>query len=85
MSMDKSIVGYIVSSLEAWRENEKVGEEIRAMKGAIEEVLINDIEPALEVIFELIEKFEDDKELGTELRKLYIPLKIYYEDKTITL
>ena len=85
MSMDKSIVGYIVSSLEAWRENEKVGEEIRAMKGAIEEVLINDIEPALEVIFELIEKFEDDKELGTELRKLYIPLKIDYEDKTITL
>jgi hypothetical protein len=85
MSMDKSIVGYIVSSLEAWRENEKVGEEVRAMKGAIEEQLINDIEPALEVIFELIENFEDNKELGTQIRKIYIPLKSHYESKTITL
>ena len=80
--MDKKIIGFILSSLESWRENYKVGEEVRSMKMAIEDYLINDIEPALEVIFELIEKFEDDKELGTELRKIYIPLKSHYEDKT---
>ena len=85
MSMDRRIIGYVVSSLETWRENEKVGEEIRAMKDAIEFQLINDIDPPLEAILDLINNFQDDLELGRQLRKVYIPLKVIYEDKTITL
>ena len=85
MSMDRRIIGYVVSSLETWRENEKVGEEIRAMKDAIEFQLINDIDPPLEAILDLINNFQEDLELGRQLRKVYIPLKVIYEDKTITL
>jgi hypothetical protein len=83
--MDKAIVGYVVSSLEVWRENEKVGEEVRLMQEAIENHLITELEPALEVILDLIDKYPDDKELGSQLRKIYIPLKVHYEGKTITL
>lgn len=85
MSMDRSIIGYIVSSLEAWRENEKVGEEVRAMKDAIELQLINNIDPPLEAVLDLINNYPEDIALGRQLRKVYIPLKVIYEDKTITM
>ena len=85
MSMDKSIVGYIVSSLETWRENEKVGEEVRALKNAITNHLINDMDTVLEAIYNIIEENDEDLELGKAIRKVYIPLKVYYEDKTVTL
>lgn len=83
--MDKEIVGYIVSSLETWREHVKVGEEVRALKPTIDELTINDSYPTLEAILTLIDNFPDDFELGQQMRKIYIPLKVYYEDKTITL
>ena len=83
--MEKDIVGYIVSSLEAWRDNEKVGEEVRMLQPKIDELTINDYYPTLEAILTLIDNFPDDFQLGQQMRKIYIPLKVYYEDKTITL
>ena len=83
--MDKSIVGYIVSSIEAWRDNEKLGEEVRELQSAIENQLINEPEPVLEAVISLIDNFDDNVDLGLQIRRIYIPLKVYYENKTITL
>jgi hypothetical protein len=83
--MDKSIVGYIVSSTEAWRDNEKLGEEIRTLQSAIETQLINEYEPVLDAVLKLIDNYDNNTDLGIQIRRIYIPLKVYYEDKTITL
>jgi hypothetical protein len=85
MSMDKSIVGYIVSSTEAWRDNEKLGEEVRILQSAIEDQLINEYEPVLDAVLKLIDNYDDNTDLGIQIRRIYIPLKVYYENKTITL
>ena len=80
--MDKKIIGFILSSLETWKENYKVGEEVRALESQINFLLIIDIDPVLEFLQHLIEKYKDDEMLGKQIRRNYIPLKLYYEDKT---
>jgi hypothetical protein len=81
--MDKTLVSYIVSSIECWGENQKIGEEIRELKSNIYNHLTEVDDPVLEVIYELIFKYSDNERLGYEIRKIYIPLKFYVNDKTI--
>ena len=80
--MDKKMIGFILSSLETWKENDKVGEEVRLLESEINFLLIIDIDPVLEFLQHLIEKYKDDEMLGKQIRKNYIPLKLYYENKT---
>lgn len=81
--MNKTLVSYIVTSIECWTDNEKIGEEIRELKSNIYNQLIEDVDPVLEVIYDLIFKYSDNERLGYEIRKIYIPLKFYVNDKTI--
>jgi len=80
--MDKKIIGFILSSLETWKENYKVGEEVRELESEINFQLMIDIDLVLEFLQHLIEKYKDDEMLGKQIRRNYIPLKLYYEDKT---
>ena len=79
--MNKTLIAYIVSSIECWKDNELIGEEIRALKSNIETQLILTDDAVLEVIYHLILKYGCNKELGYQIRKIYIPLKFYIYDK----
>jgi hypothetical protein len=78
--MNKDIVGYILSSIECWGENKKIGEEVRMLETNIVNQLINVDDSVLDAIYDLICKYPDDYDLGYQIRKVYIPLKFYMND-----
>lgn len=79
--MELEIISSIVDSLETWKDPSKIGEEVRSMKDAIRQKSENDIDPVMEGLYQMIDLFEDDYQLGKAIRKIYIPLKVIVNDK----
>jgi methenyltetrahydromethanopterin cyclohydrolase len=81
--MDTEIIEQVVISIEAWKEYEKIGEEVRAMEETISKEAENNIDPVMEFLLEVIRKY-DDYDLGKILRGVYIPLKLIIDDSENT-
>jgi len=79
--MELEIISSIVDSLETWKDPSKIGEEVRSMKDAIRQKSENDIDPVMEGLYQMIDLFEDDYQLGKAIRQIYIPLKVIVNDK----
>jgi methenyltetrahydromethanopterin cyclohydrolase len=77
--METEIIEQVVISIEAWKEYEKIGEEVRAMEETISKEAENNIDPVMEFLLEVIRKY-DDYDLGKILRGVYIPLKLIIDD-----
>ena len=78
--METEILEQVVISIEAWRDFEKVGEEVRAMEDTIREKVENNIDPVMEALLDMIQSNKNDYDLGKILRAIYIPLKIIIND-----
>ncbi len=78
--METEILEQIIISLESWKDHEKVGEEVKAMEEAIRDKFHNNLDPVMDALLELIEKSENDYQLGKVLRTIYIPLKVIVND-----
>jgi methenyltetrahydromethanopterin cyclohydrolase len=81
--MDTEIIEQVVISIEAWKEYEKIGEEVRAMEETISKEAENNIDPVMDFLLEVIRKY-DDYDLGKILRGVYIPLKLIIDDSENT-
>ena len=82
MNMDTEIINQIVVSLETWVGHpDKVGGEVRPMSDAMIEQNINDIDPIMDALLQIIEQNPNDSDLGKAIRRIYIPLKIIADDK----
>ena len=81
--METEIIEQVVISIEAWKDYEKIGEEVRAMEEAISKEAENKIEPVIEFLLEVIRK-HNDYDLGKILRAVYIPLKVIIDDSPDT-
>ena len=81
--METEIIEQVVISIEAWKDYEKIGEEVRAMEEAISKEAENKIEPVIEFLLDVIRKY-NDYDLGKILRGVYIPLKVIIDDSPDT-
>ena len=81
--MDTEIIEQVIISIEAWKDYEKIGEEVRAMENTISEQLENNNDAILEFLLTIIRTY-DDYTLGKILRGVYIPLKIVIDDSQDT-
>lgn len=82
MDLDKEIIYYILTSTEIWKDDTKLGEEIRNLQSSIVLYLKTDVNNVLKNILDLIEIFEEDEILGRLIREIYNELRYYYEDTT---
>jgi methenyltetrahydromethanopterin cyclohydrolase len=81
--METEIIEQVVISIEAWKDYEKIGEEVRAMEETISKEAENNIDPVMDFLLEVIRKY-DDYDLGKILRGVYIPLKLIIDDSQNT-
>jgi methenyltetrahydromethanopterin cyclohydrolase len=81
--MESEIIEQVVISIEAWKDYEKIGEEVRAMEETISKEAENNIDPVMDFLLEVIRKY-DDYDLGKILRGVYIPLKLIIDDSPDT-
>ena len=81
--METEIIEQVVISIEAWKEYEKIGEEVRAMEETISKEAENNIDPVMDFLLEIITKY-NDYDLGKILRGVYIPLKLIIDDSPDT-
>lgn len=81
--MDTEIIEQVVISIEAWKDYEKIGEEVRAMEEAISKEAENNIDPVMDFLLDIIRKY-DDYNLGKILETVYIPLKLIIDDSENT-
>jgi len=81
INMETELLNQIVHSLETWRDPEIVGEEVRAMNDAIEERYSKSLDPIMEALLEIIQTNPNDSDLGSAIRRIYIPLKLQVNGK----
>jgi len=81
--MDTEIIEQVVISIEAWKDYEKIGEEVRAMEEAISKEAENNIDPVMDFLLDVIRKY-NDYDLGKILETVYIPLKLMIDDSENT-
>jgi hypothetical protein len=81
--METEIIEQVVISIEAWKDYEKIGEEVRAMEETISKEAENNIDPVMDFLLEIITKY-NDYDLGKILRGVYIPLKLIIDDSPDT-
>jgi hypothetical protein len=81
--MDTEIIEQVVISIEAWKDYEKIGEEVRAMEEAISKEAENNIDPVMDFLLDVIRKY-NDYDLGKILEAVYIPLKLIIDDSENT-
>ena len=77
--MKKELLLYIITSVDYWELDNKIGEEVRMLEENIKDLCINREEPVLEYILMLIEDYLSDKDLGREIKSIYIPILIAYD------
>ena len=77
--MKKELLLYIITSIDYWELDSKIGEEVRMLEENIKTLCINREEPVLEYILMLIEDYLSDKDLGREIKSIYIPILIAYD------
>jgi hypothetical protein len=81
--MDTEIIEQVVISIEAWKDYEKIGEEVRAMEETISKEAENNIDPVMDFLLDVIRKY-NDYDLGKILETVYIPLKLMIDDSENT-
>jgi len=81
--METEIIEQVVISIEAWKDYEKIGEEVRAMEEAISKEAENNIDPVMDFLLDVIRKY-NDYDLGKILETVYIPLKLMIDDSENT-
>lgn len=77
--MNKTILFFILNAIENNPNNQSLGEEVRALKSTLVQCLTASYDSVLRDIFDLINQTPNDYELGTVVRRLYIPLKLYVD------
>jgi hypothetical protein len=82
--METEILEQIIISIEAWDDLEKIGEEVRPLEDAIRSYTLNDIDPVMEALLEMIQDYPDDYDLGRVIKSIYIPIKVILNDPTNT-
>ena len=76
--MKKEILFFIITGIDYWKDEAKLGEEIRMLYKNLYNLCINQNEPVLEYIVELIENNLSNKDLGREIKEIQIPILIAY-------
>lgn len=82
--MKSEILEQVVISIEAWDDLQTIGEEVRCLEEAIKSKTLNDIDPVMEALLDLIVSYPNDYDLGRMIKALYIPIRIILNDKTNT-
>jgi hypothetical protein len=77
--MKKDLLFFILTGINLWDDDAKLGEEIRMLYENIQDLCINRTEPVLEYISMQIEDNLSNKELGREIKSIYIPILIAYD------
>ncbi len=76
--MKKEILFFILTGIDFWKEDEKLGEEVRMLYNNIYNLCINRDEPVLGYIYELIEDNLSNRDLGREIKGIQIPILVAY-------
>ena len=76
--MKKDILFFIITGIDYWEDEAKLGEEIRMLYNNLYNLCINQNEPVLEYIYQLIEDNLSNKDLGREIKEIQIPILIAY-------
>lgn len=76
--MKKDILFFIITGIDYWEDEAKLGEEVRMLYDNINNLTINRNEPVLEYISEQIEDNLSNKDLGREIKEIQIPILIAY-------
>jgi hypothetical protein len=83
--METEIIEQVVTSVEFWKDYEKIGEEVRPLEDAIRnQILKEDIDPVMEFLLDVINKYPNDYDLGKIIKSVYIPLKLIIDDSENT-
>ena len=77
--MKKDLLFFILTGINLWDDDAKLGEEIRMLYENIQDLCINRTEPVLEYISMQIEDNLSNKDLGREIKSIYIPILIAYD------
>jgi len=77
--MKRDLLFFILTGIDLWEDDAKLGEEIRMLYDNIYELCINRKEPVLEYISMQIEDNLSNKDLGREIKSIYIPILIAYD------
>jgi hypothetical protein len=76
--MKKDILFFIITGIDYWEDEAKLGEEVRMLYDNLYNLCINQNEPVLEYIVQLIEDNLSNKDLGREIKEIQIPIVIAY-------
>jgi hypothetical protein len=76
--MKKEILFFIITGIDYWKDEAKLGEEIRMLYKNLYNLCINKNEPVLEYIVQLIEDNLSNKDLAREIKEIQIPILIAY-------
>ena len=77
--MKRDLLFFILTGIDLWEDDAKLGEEIRMLYDNINDLTINRKEPVLEYISMQIEDNISNKDLGREIKSIYIPILIAYD------
>jgi hypothetical protein len=77
--MKRDLLFFILTGIDLWEDDAKLGEEIRMLYDNINDLTINRKEPVLEYISMQIEDNLSNKDLGREIKSIYIPILIAYD------
>lgn len=83
--METEILEQVIISIEAWDDDlQTIGEEVRCLEETIRMKTLNNIDPTMEALLDLIVSHPNDYELGRIIRAIYIPIRILLDGKTNT-
>ena len=76
--MKRDILLFILTGIDFWEDNSKLGEEVRMLYDNIYKLCINQKQPVLEYIVMLIEDNLSNSDLGREIKDIQIPILVAY-------
>jgi hypothetical protein len=76
--MKRDILLFILTGIDFWEEEAKLGEEVRMLYDNIYKLCINQKQPVLEYIVMLIEDNLSNTDLGREIKDIQIPILVAY-------
>jgi hypothetical protein len=76
--LKRDILLFILTGIDFWEDEAKLGEEVRMLYDNIYKLCINQKQPVLEYIVMLIEDNLSNSDLGREIKDIQIPILIAY-------
>lgn len=76
--MKRDILLFILTGIDFWEDDSKLGEEVRMLYDNIYKLCINQKQPVLEYIVMLIEDNLSNTDLGREIKDIQIPILVAY-------